>query len=280
MRSLRIERALYRRCQRGEVEALATLLYAIGDQMYAMMLAAADGDTDQAASATAVAWQKLLSTLGRWWGGGYIPAKVQQVVNREIKRRWGEEGLLAAQDVLKQQQAGGQVPTLPAALADKLLAELPGQAYVLRQRRTQIRRLGRRILVMAAAALVVLAAIGWRLHVQKLAALAPTVRFETLQARIISSNLAGAVRDIVENLPEPETADRPVAEMLQQVGLILEEIANAGDLQGVEKLRYIRERIEHDDLAWRTAELADRYQGRWRTALLNVALALEELDNP
>jgi len=275
VRSRRTEGALYWRCRQGDIEALTTLFYSLGGEMYAMVLPAAV-DERAAREVTAVAWRRLLATLGSWRLGGDIPATARRIVVREIVRRWGKQAALT----VEASAAEGQVINIPEPLADELMAELPGQAHILQQRAAARTRLKHRALALALAGVVAGVLIGWHLHMCRLAALAPVVRFETLQTRIVKGDLADVVRDIAAELPEPYEADRPVADTLRRVGLILEEITNASDLASLEGLRYIRARIEYHDLAWQTTSLAERYQGRWRADLLKVAPVLEEVANP
>jgi hypothetical protein len=283
---------VYRRCSQGDLEALTTLLYSVGDEIFMACAAAADVATGAAGSgraeaeaadaaaqeAAAAAWRRLAGGLGRLRTGS-LRARARRAAVREARRRWGRPGARRAEMALRALTRGEAPREMPEGLASALVDELPGHAQVIIQRSRVRQVAGRRGLAVVGAGLTLTVVLGWRYQINLLERQTPAIELECLQTRIAQAHMVGTIRSIVDDMADPRGADLEQAQMLERVTLVLEEISNAPDIASLDGFRYLRERVEREGLDAGVTALAGQYEGTWRADLLGIGLTLEEVAN-
>lgn len=274
--SHRVEKALYFRCRRGEQEALATLLYRLGDRLYT---AASFVAPDEATAMMAVvgAWEDLLTVLQRTYVGGHLQDQAFRLLGRRLalhaSRRIVRRQLRAA---IHQDEQG--LVMLPEEHLPPLIELIDFHAPLIAASYYERRETRKRALYGAGMGLVVVAAFyGWL--VASAGRSTKDLRMACLQQLVLKRELPATIRDTLLELPDPHGADQAQARVLQQASLVLEEIANTGPNRREQALPYLKKRVQEQDLSHELAEIAATREGLERKELFQAQLALEEVAN-
>jgi len=268
--------ALYRRCRLGLPDAMRALLYRNGDRWYtaALMVSA---DETAAAEAMMSAWRLLLEQLCWLRFGGGVERRGWALLRgvlaegagfREAQRAVSEAARLAPDAAI----------ALPAELTGRLLAvadELAPritEAFHSRNRVVSTLRGG-----LGLVAVVALTVAVWLLVMAGQASDSEVV-WHSVRERVIAADMAGIIADAHSEFAIFEQQGYDANTVLQQAGLILEEIANAPQAASPLVMGYLGDRSRAERLAEGVAELGERYSGAFGDELVRVALLLEEVE--
>lgn len=273
---VRVERALYHRCRRGEPEALAALLYSLVDRLHT---AAAYVLPDESAPLTVVAtvWHEVLDLLQGPYVGGHLPAKAFARLQAQLELQADPAAVARAVARAQEESDEGLIP-YPAADLRVLVDAIPLHAAEI-ARRTVRRRLRRRQVALALAAFVVVV-MGYNVWLRERShAAASDVQIQCLQERVVRGELALAIHDCLSELPDPQGADRYEARLLREVGLVLEELSNLQGAAGRQVLGYLAQRVQQGHLSAELGQLLAQRDGLPREQLAQTQLILEEVEN-
>ena len=233
-------------CRRGEKAALDALLYGAADGLYALALAAVS-DEEQAGECLRETWRRVLAALSGLRFGANPRESVWRIGCRVVAERVGGPRAKAAERIVRGDDgaAGLAGVTAPEDLLEELSALSEHHTPVLWAQWRGRRHLFRGGLV----ALFVIAVAVWSavfyqrsLESSDLADL----QYRCLRQRVIQHDLAATVRVAAGGLEDPGDADREAAANCERIILVFEEIANSEGLDGVHRLRYIRQRVARD----------------------------------
>lgn len=272
----RVQMALYRRCRRGLPDALRALLYRNGDRWYTAALMISS-DEAAAAEVMVAAWRSLLGHLCRLRFGGAVErrgwALVRATLAEDAGRREASRAVAVAANL-----APDTAVAMPAELTTRLLAvadELAPRitaAFEARNRVTTTLRGGLGLVAVAALTVAV-----WLLLMAGQAADSGVI-WRCVRERVIAADMAGIIADAHSEFAIFEEQGQASEAVLQQAGLILEEIANAPQAASPLVMGYLGDRSRAERLAEGMAELGERYSGAFGQDLLSVALILEEVE--
>jgi len=272
----RADLALYRRCRWGAPDALRALIYRNGDYWYTAALMVC-GDEQAAAEAVRQTWAALAKRLSGWRFGGGAEQRAEKLLWRVLaaqsSRRQATEAIQQTRQMAEQ-----ELIAMPEALAKETLeaadssSETIAQAYELRERLFRGAALG-----AAAAAAFGVALLVWAIAMRNQVSMTQ-VAWGCVQERVVTQDVPGAVLDVIGELDVGEEAAQGVG-ALQQAGLVLEEIANAGRTAPPSMMGYLADRSRAEDLAERVQFVAERCSGEVRVELMRAALILEEVEN-
>lgn len=272
----RVQRTLYIRCRRGEPEALAALLYSLVDRLYT---AASYVLPDETSAITTVAetWHDLMESLRGAWGTQNPSVRAMQLLGHRLRTLAPDDQVDRALRRARDEDDGGLL-AFPDGDLQVLLDAVPLQARHIAesagQRRLRFRQ------ALAFAVLFFAFVVGHNIWRQSSARQsAETLKLQALQTEVQRDELMTAVRDCVDELPDPEGADRYEARVLRQVGLVLEELANSQAAPGAQTLALLSRRVRQDQLAEDLAELVSQREGMARKELSRALLVLEEVAN-
>ncbi|NPV45330.1 MAG: hypothetical protein HPY69_00095 [Armatimonadetes bacterium] len=272
----RVQRALYIRCRRGESEALAALLYSLVDRLYT---AASYVLPDETSAITTVAetWHDLMESLRGAWGTRNLLVRAMHLLGQRLKTMAPDDQVDRALRRARTEDDGGLL-SFPDGDLQVLLDAVPLQALHIAEsagrRRMRFRQ------AVAFAVLFVAFVVGhniWRQGTARRSA--ETLKLTALQAEVQRDQLITAVRDCVDELPDPEGADRYEARVLQQLGLVLEELANTQAAQGAQTLALLSRRVRQERLTEDLTEVMSQREGMARKELSRALLVLEEVAN-
>lgn len=280
MPSKRVRDNLYWRCRVGDSEALVTFLYQISDELYSAALIVAEGE-QQAADFVQQTWNRLLQALKKWRFGGYLRPRTLNIMRRILTDVAGARAAQRAMDSVTSPLPNGSrsVATAPSALVEALVAETHKLAPTIAAAAQARRRRSRILLAGAGLVVAVLIGVSSGLYGRTVIARSPQVQFQCLQQRVVEANLLSALHDAYGELADPGGADRLQAQAYHRIGLVLEEIANAGSLADLQQLRYIKQRIDNEDLTAGARAAAWDSSSYCRPRLMHIVLVLEEVQN-
>jgi hypothetical protein len=273
----RAERVLLTRARRGELEALGGLVHRYASLVWA---ACAQVTADETAAATRFAecWDAVLDSLGTARRSPDLAMSILEVCRERLAETAPEEAveraIASAHQLASESSAFLEAP--PAALrpvTDRLAEH--GERL---RRETADRRASRQ------RSIILPSALGLALLVGAVAAVIGASHPSTedflarcLRNRVVASDLVPRYRDIVA--PPFEVAERQPAEARQyeEVGLVLEELANMPRDARAEQAARIQRRAQALDLIDFCANEAEKQRGANRTVMEEVCLVLEEL---
>lgn len=275
MQSQQVARHLSGRCNQGDREALRAFLFSVADGLYTASLAASE-DENQAGTLAARAWERLVNNLGRWSWREHLQIRLRQILRHEIIEQAGEP---VAQRALQLWGGanGEELVAAPTELLERLETTTSAAVPLIQRRARRRHRLAWAGLALAAVLVVSLLAGLAGVRHRLVTGRARQVAFETLQQRVQDQHLAWAVRDVLLNLADPQGADRPQAEVLAQVVLLLEEIASSSASTPAYHLSYLKRRLGYGHLLSQVRELAWEAPAAERPPLMQTALVLEEV---
>jgi len=275
----RAERVLLTRARRGELETLRGLVHRYASLVWA---ACAQVTADEAAAAARFGecWDAVLDSLGTARRRPDLAMLILEVCQERLAETAPEEAveraIASAHHLASESSAFLEAPSAALLPVTDRLAE-HGERL---RRETADRRASRQrtILLPSAVALALLvgavAAVVGASHPSTEDFLA-----RCLRNRVVAGDLVPRYRDIVA--PPFEVAERQPAEARQyeEVGLILEELANMPAGVQAEQTARIQRRVQALDLIDFCAHEAEEQRGANRTVMEEVCLVLEELTN-
>jgi hypothetical protein len=271
----RAQRALYFRCRRGEPEALAALLYSLVDRLYT---AASYLLPDETSAVTTVAetWHRLLDLLQALHVGGHLARRAFALLGEKLAAYAPADQVRRALRQARDEADDGLL-SFPAGDLQVLVDAVP--LYALRIAESAgLRRVRARQALLFVTVFVATVA-GYNIWRQgSVRSVASGVKLAALQAQVQRQDLATAVRDCVDELPDPEGANRYEARLLRQVGLVMEELANSQP-GGGQALALLSRRVSQERLSDDLAELMSEREGMARKELARAHLVLEEVAN-
>jgi len=275
----RAERVLLTRARRGELEALGGLVHRYASLVWA---ACAQLTADEAAAAVRFAecWDAVLRSLGTVRRRPDLALLILDVCRGRLAETAPadavERAIASAHHLASEASAFVEAP--PAALIP-VTDSLADHAERLR-RETADRRAGRQRSVILPGA-VALALVAGTVAAFIAASHPSTEDFlaRCLRDRVLASDLVPRYRDVVA--PPFEVAERQPAEARQyeEVGLVLEELANMPRRVEIEQIARIQRRVQALDLIDFCAHEAEKQRGANRSVMEEVCLVLEELAN-
>lgn len=272
----RVQRALHVRCRRGEPEALAALLYSLVDRLYT---AASYVLPDETSAVTTVAetWHDLMENLRSTLGTRHLPARALALLGQKLRAQAPDDQVDRALRRARDEDDEGLL-SFPAGDLQVLVDAVPLQALHIAESASRRCRQFRQAL--AFTTLFVAVVVGYNVWRQSSARhSADTLKLTALQEQVQREDLVTAVRDCVDELPDPEGADRYEARVLRQVGLVMEELANSQGARGGQALLLLSRRVRQDRLGEDLSELMTQREGMARKELSRAQLVLEEVGN-
>jgi hypothetical protein len=273
------ERVLLARARGGDLEALRGLVHRYASLVWA---ACAQVAPDEAAASVLFGqcWEAVLGSLHsarREPGLDGTVLRLCEAPLREVASEGRVAGaLIAARELAADRSLGLEVPTAALLVVTDRLAE-HGERL---ERETEDRRAGRRRrLVLPVALAVGLIAGGLAAWVS--ASRAPTEDYlaRRLRERVTTGGLVSRFQDVV--LPPFEAIERPApdARLYEEIGLVLEELANLPGNTRAAQLSRLQQRVVSLDLIDFAASEAEELRGADRTVMAEVCVMLEELVN-
>lgn len=273
------ERVLLARARQGELEALRGLVHRYASLVWAASAQVA-ADESAAAALFEACWDTILRSLGGARRTPDLAGTVLALCEGPLLTAASQErvagALVSARQLAADHAVGLEVPAAALLAVTDRLAE-DGERL---ERETAARhaRHRRRIVLPLALALGVLAGAAAAVVT---ASRAPTEDFlaRCLRTRVVAGDLVPQFQDVV--LPPFEAVERPAPEARQyeEIGLVLEQLANEPDDVRATDLRRLQPRIEGLDLIDFAAGEAEKLRGANRAVMADVCLVLEELAN-
>ncbi len=251
----RAEAILIRRCREGDVEALEVLAYRLAPALWAGAKAA---DVPDPAGRCIEGWRAALQALRAWHAPSV--ARLQRVaLSRAGLRAAGHDDAVPAE--------------VYSAIAAASASASPALAEATRRRRFWL------LQGYAVIAALVLGAVMMLATYQSMDRFSTVSRTQlaSLQFRIRHAALSARLRDISWDLPGQVRGRSAVAEVLESAALALDEIASTPTLRA-DRLRYVVWRVAAADLPGALRDLAQWLPPTSRPAVLDAALALEEVE--
>ena len=275
MRGTQVTASIFRRCRRGDPEALHTVLLRVADPLYSASLAASIGEAEAGALALHT-WQRLLRSLNRWGMGGDLTVRLQELLADEILPGAGSEAAERALALWLEAGSLAPVAAPPALLAgmEQVAQEMAPVIGRQARRRRWAAWAGTAVAAVAVGALATGAL--WVLN-QVAARQTRQVEWEALRERVGEQHLTWALRDALLALPDPRGADAGQETTLAQAALVLEELAASAEREPRDTLYHLQNRIEQGNLAARLAQMTVETEGPQRAVLAQTTLVLEEV---
>jgi len=274
-----IEKKILWDCRRGDVDALRTGAYQLADELYTAALAVLNDD-GPAQSAVTEAWRRTLTALQCWRFIGGLRTRAVHLLRRVLSRMAAPG---QAQQIAEAMQAAvaDRAESWPAP--DELVAALTilsdRMAPVIAEARQRRKHRLRLAFAGALVVLGVLIGLSGAFYNRVLIARNPQLQFEMLQQRIVAAQLRMAVQQAEMELVDPTGAQASVRDGYQRIGLVLEEIINAANLQQASRLRFVKDRIATQNLIQLARRAAYQSSGEQRDKLMTVVLVMEEAAN-
>ena len=274
--TVRVQRALYFRCRRGEPEALAALLYSLVDRLYTAASYVVPDETT-AVTTVAEAWHDLVALLQGPFVGGHVRRRAFRLLRLRLAAHAGAKQVRKACRRAATEADEGLLsfPTRDlAVLLDAIPAHAAQIAALTRTRKLRVRQGA-----LSLGGFVVLV-VGYNLWLRGTTRnSAAETKLVCLRERVVRQDLVTALRDCADELPDPEGADRYEAHLLRQVGLVLEELVNAQGSRGGPVLGYLARRVRQENLGRNLADLMAEREGLDRRELAQAQLVLEEVES-
>jgi hypothetical protein len=274
----RAERTLLTMARRGDVEALRGMLHRYSSTVWAAC-ALTSTDEAQAAARFAEAWNHIFRSLVGAHRSPDLAGLLLSLCGARLGEFLPQEEVARALRSAAQIAAAGETVDAPSEAVKGVEATLAEHAARL-STETEDRR-GRRqdrlVLPGAVAGAVV---VGLALALWAASRPGPTdIAARSVRTELLAGDLVTRLRDCAS--PPFSVTERDPAEMRQyeQIGLVLEEMANTPPNVTSDQLADLRRRIEAFGLVEFACEQADRTQGDARQDLFRIALALEEIAN-
>lgn len=273
-----VQHKVLRGCRAGDRDALQAAAYQLADELYTAAMSALDND-ELAREAVVESWRRLLAALRGWRFTGGLRQQALRILQKLLSQSSGPSQRCIKSIMDRGGPDDSQILSAPDKLVERLVVEGERTANSL-QRTAHRRRYSLFVaLTIGAFAIGILIGFGNTLYGRALSVHSPELQFEMLQQRIVGAELPLAVHEAYLSMMDVEGAQAGQAEALQRIGLVLEEIVNAANLQETGHLQFIKQRISAQQLIQKAHAITEKSRGKQQEKLALVVLTLEEAAN-
>lgn len=275
---LHAERVLLSRARQGDLDALRGLVHRYASLVWAVCAQIAEEEA--AARRFAECWETVLSSLSRARRSPDLAGMILRYCYECLRDEGSEERLSRAIASAQELAADSRsVVEVPEAALLAVVQRLCVHSERL-QKETADRRSARRRWLLSAIGIAIALVGGIGAAYEAASRPLPSdVVARSLRSRIVSSDLVPRFRDVVTPPFEAVERQPPEARRYEEIGLVLEELANVPTDVRAQELTRLKRRVEILDLVDFASREAEMLRGANAIVMQEVCLVLEELTN-